>query len=167
MPFNVASINLRGRIGSRYVGEYHGHVEIYNSKRNQYEYICDKEWDINDAHVVCRMLGFPGALDATVRSEYGQPLVKVARISNFQCNGTENSIFDCPYEVNLNLNCPTSRSAGVKCLCKLSTIEHIIAINVHMLVLNLLILQFLYIISLLSMIPKMHIRLYNYNLRTV
>ena len=92
-------------------------MEIYNPNRNQYEYICDEEWDINDAHVACHMLGFPGALDATVRSEYGQPRVKNAWISNLQCNGTENSIFDCPHQVD-NLNCSRSRSAGVRCLCK-------------------------------------------------
>ena len=115
--FNVANIQLSGILGSRHVGSYYGRVEIYNPNKKQYEYICDEEWDINDAHVVCRMLGFPGALDATVRSEYGQPHVKDAWISNTQCNGTESSIFDCPYKVNMN--CSRSRSAGVRCLCKL------------------------------------------------
>ena len=115
--FNVATIYLRGKIGSRNVHSYYGTVEIYNQKKNHYEYICDEEWDINDAHVVCRMMGFPGALDATVRSEYGLPRIKDAWISNTQCNGTESSIFDCPYKVNLN--CSRSRSAGVRCLGKL------------------------------------------------
>ena len=111
LSFNVANIQLQGMIGSRSVGYYHGGVSIYNPKKNQYEYICDEEWDINDAHVVCHMLGFPGALDATVRSEYGQPSAKDSWISNVQCNGTESSIFDCPYEENFN--CSRSRSAGV------------------------------------------------------
>ena len=93
-------------------------MELYNLKKFRYEYICDEGWDINDAHVVCHMLGFPGALDATVRSEYGRPRVKDVLLTNVQCNGTENSIFDCPYKHNLN--CSGSRSAGVRCLCKLT-----------------------------------------------
>ena len=60
------------------------------------------------------MLGFPGALDATVRSEYGQPSVSYTSLSNVQCNGSEDSIFDCPYESNPS--CAKSRSAGVQCL---------------------------------------------------
>ena len=60
------------------------------------------------------MLGFPGALDATVRSEYGLPSVSYASISNVQCNGSEDSILDCPYKSNSI--CTKQRSAGVQCL---------------------------------------------------
>ena len=112
---NVAIIDLDGKVNNRHVNYYHGLVEIYNSKKARYEYICDEGWDINDAHVVCHMLGFPGALDATLRSEYSQPFVENAWLSNVQCNGTETSIFDCPFEVNYN--CSKSRSAGARCLC--------------------------------------------------
>ena len=93
-----------------------GFVQIYNDKLNQYEYICDEGWDLNDAHVLCRMLGFPGALDATVRSQYGVPYVTDASLSNVQCNGTENSIYDCPSDPNPS--CDRTRSAGVRCLGK-------------------------------------------------
>ena len=60
------------------------------------------------------MLGFPGARDATVRSVYGQPSAIHASLSNVQCSGTEDSIFNCPYRSNSN--CTKSRSAGVQCL---------------------------------------------------
>ena len=99
------------------MNNYHGTVALYNSKKNTYEFICDEGWDINDAHVICRMLGFPGALDATVRSEYGLPRTRDAGLSNIQCNGTESSIYDCPYKHKLN--CSSLRSAGVQCLSKL------------------------------------------------
>ena len=114
MTLNIAIVNLYGRVNTRSVNYYHGLVQIYNSKKNQYEYICDEGWDINDAHVVCRMLGFPGALDATVRSEYGRPRTSYTSISNVQCNGSEDSIFDCPYKSNAS--CTNSRSAGVQCI---------------------------------------------------
>ena len=111
---NVAIIDLDGTVNSRSVNYYHGLVEIYNSKKSRYEYICDEGWDINDAHVVCRMLGFPGAIDATVRSEYGEPHLVDISMSNVECNGTEDSIFDCPHQSYSN--CSRSRSAGVQCL---------------------------------------------------
>ena len=60
------------------------------------------------------MLGFPGALNAIVRSEYGQPRGNYASISNLQCNGSEDSIFDCPFKSNSI--CTKQRSAGVQCL---------------------------------------------------
>ena len=60
------------------------------------------------------MLGFPGARDATLRSVYGQPSAIHASLSNVQCSGTEDSIFNCPYRSNSN--CTKSRSAGVQCL---------------------------------------------------
>ena len=101
-------------INTRYVNHYQGSVVLYNSKKLTYEYICDDGWDLNDAHVVCRMLGFSGAHDATFRSEYGQPNVHSVSLSNVQCSGTEDSIFDCPHEYNSN--CIKSRIAGVQCL---------------------------------------------------
>ena len=91
-----------------------GIVQVYNEDLNRNEFICDEGWDINDAHVVCRMLGFPGALDASVRSQYGVPYFKNAAVSNVQCTGTENSILDCPSDPNPK--CDRSRSAGVRCL---------------------------------------------------
>ena len=111
---SIANVRLRGRINTRHVEDYQGTVEFYNSKKNRFEYICDEGWDINDAHVVCHMLGFPGALDATLRSEYGEPTPSYASVSEVQCNGTEDSIYVCPHE-SVSY-CSKSRSAGVQCL---------------------------------------------------
>ena len=88
-------------------------MEIYNEESDRYELICDEGWDLNDAHVLCRMLGFPGALDATVRSQHGQPYIDGVIFSNVQCTGTEDSIFDCPSDPDAS--CDRSRSAGVRC----------------------------------------------------
>ena len=94
--------------------EAQGLVAIYNKEFNRYEFICDEGWDLNDAHVICRMMGFPGASDASVRSQYGLPYLETAAMSNVQCTGTENSIFDCPSDPNPS--CNGLRSAGVHCL---------------------------------------------------
>ena len=91
-----------------------GYVEIYNEESDQYGFICDEGWDINDAHVVCHMLGYSGALDASGRSQYGIPYRGDAVLSNVQCTGTENSIYECLSDPNPS--CGSSRSAGVRCL---------------------------------------------------
>ena len=91
-----------------------GLVTIENRELNLNGYICDEGWDINDAHVVCRMLGFPEALDATVQSQYGESYYDNPVLSNVQCTGSENSIFDCP--ADSNPSCDKSRNAGVRCL---------------------------------------------------
>ena len=121
--FSVATIQLydntyRYHDYNNYAG---GNLLVYSSTRRRFEYVCDESWDKNDADVVCRMLGFPGALDAIVRSQYGRLSFynnfHYVTFSNFQCNGTEKSIFDCPYDSNVS--CSAQRIAGVRCIGKL------------------------------------------------
>ena len=58
-------------------------------------------WDINDAHVICKMLGFSRATNAyNDACPYGGcppadiPFVK----GGFKCTGSENHILDCPHD---------------------------------------------------------------------
>ena len=64
--FTEGSVRL---VGGRNVND--GTVLIYHDER--WGAICDRDWDIQDATVVCRQLGFMGgATRAEKRSKYGR-----------------------------------------------------------------------------------------------
>lgn len=47
-----------------------GNVEIYHL--GTWGSICDDEWDLREANIACRSLGFPNATRATHNSEFGR-----------------------------------------------------------------------------------------------
>ena len=77
--------------------------------------ICADGWDLNDAKVVCRQLGFPDAVEATNDTWMGDGL-SFAQLTNVQCNGSEEHLRgECPFsEVEANQNC-SHGEAGVVC----------------------------------------------------
>ena len=98
-----------------------GYVEGLGSN-GQWGGICDDNFDINDAHVICRMLSFPSALRAlassTANDLYGiAPSGDNFVLSKLKCTGNENSIFDCPNpgEWDENNDCDATEIAGVIC----------------------------------------------------
>lgn len=49
---------------------YAGNVEILHD--GKWGSVCDDEWDYLEANVVCRQLGFDGAIKPTTNSHFGQ-----------------------------------------------------------------------------------------------
>ena len=101
-----------------------GHVEIFDKYHNDYKPICDRNWNLYDANVVCNQLGYPGAIRATRRSYFigsstEQQLSAI--FNNVDCTGLEESIFDCPDTFGMPLDtstlnsCPSQSTAGVIC----------------------------------------------------
>ncbi|XP_019643186.1 PREDICTED: CUB and sushi domain-containing protein 1-like [Branchiostoma belcheri] len=74
--------------------------------------ICDDLWDINDAHVVCRMLGYHRALSAHGDAFFGAGTGDIV-LDDVQCTGTEETIFRCPAATSSD--CTHSEDAGVIC----------------------------------------------------
>ena len=86
-----------------------GRVEVYNYG---WRIICDSAWDIYDAHVACRQLGYLGAVKAYNNSYFsGRSLSRFT--SHVYCIGTESYISECSRSDRSS--CSSSRTAGVVC----------------------------------------------------
>ena len=57
--------------------------------------VCAESWTLNDAHVVCKSLGFAGALKAFTELEFGYGSNNVY-LEDARCTGRETNILNCP-----------------------------------------------------------------------
>ena len=89
-----------------------GQVEIFDN--GVWGSFCADGWDLNDARVVCRQLGFPDAVEATNSTLMGNG--SLAQLTNVQCNGSEEHLrVECPFsEMKAGQNC-SHGEAGVVC----------------------------------------------------
>ena len=77
--------------------------------------ICDWDWDLRDARVVCRMLGFDGALGAPRSARFGQGSGRIL-LKYLKCDGTEDNLADCAHnEVGDYSYCSHDKDAGIIC----------------------------------------------------
>ena len=111
VPGNPASdeIRLAGGPSGR-----SGRVEVFAN--GQWGTVCDDSWDINDARVVCRQLGFADAEASYFGFEhnFGQGTGEIL-LDDVACTGNEMSLLDCPNNGLGNHNCSHSEDAGVLC----------------------------------------------------
>lgn len=90
-----------------------GRVEVFIN--NNWGTICDDSWDINDAAVVCRQLGYEGASLAAQNARYGQGTGDIL-LDDVRCNGNEPDITACPHNGVGTHNCRHHEDAGVACI---------------------------------------------------
>ena len=90
-----------------------GRVEIFY--KDQWGTICDDAWDINDANVVCRQLGFQKASRAFSNAHHGQGPGPIW-MDDVACSGNESYLYDCRHRGWGNHDCTHSRDASVECL---------------------------------------------------
>ena len=96
-----------------------GRVEIFHD--GTWGTVCDDNWDIKDAAVVCRMLGFKHAWTAisfgVSVAEQGVDLYGTGPIwlDDVKCNGNESSLIECSHNGWLVHNCDHLEDAGVLC----------------------------------------------------
>ena len=89
-----------------------GRVEILLNE--EWGTICDDLFDINDAHVICRLLGYSKAYAAIIHAQFGQGTGKIW-FDDLRCHGNETSLFSCPHGGIGVHNCGHYEDVGVIC----------------------------------------------------
>ena len=92
------------------INHLEGRVEVYAN--GAWGTVCDDDWGINDATVVCRQLGFSGATSAKSSAYFGQGSGEII-LDNVACTGSESNIGSCS---SSSPNCDHSEDAGVICI---------------------------------------------------
>ncbi|XP_071823777.1 scavenger receptor cysteine-rich type 1 protein M130-like isoform X3 [Apostichopus japonicus] len=116
LPLEVPTTVAPGIASIRLVGGSSpnaGRVEVFVN--GEWGTVCDNSWDINDAAVVCRQLGYPGAVRATSKAHYGEGSGRIW-LDNVACGVSSLSLQDCPKSEIGDHNCNHKEDAGVECL---------------------------------------------------
>ena len=91
--------------------ENEGRVEIFRD--GHWGTVCDDNWDINDANVVCRMLNYSRALRAPGQAFFGYGNGKIW-LSNVNCKGNETTLLNCVSGLGAS-DCDHHEDASVIC----------------------------------------------------
>ncbi|XP_038135384.1 lysyl oxidase homolog 3B isoform X1 [Cyprinodon tularosa] len=89
-----------------------GRIELFY--KGEWGTICDDDFSISNANVLCRQLGFVSATGWTHSSKYGNGQGKIW-LDNVICNGGEKSIEFCKSRGWGNSDCTHDEDAGVVC----------------------------------------------------
>ena len=79
--------------------------------------ICDDYWGQEESDVMCRMLGFPGAIEHYCCAYHGRGSDPIW-LDNVRCDGSENNIELCSHNGYGYHNCYHGEDVGVRCYPK-------------------------------------------------
>ena len=98
-----SSLPNAGRIEILYAGVW-GAISTYN-------------WDLNDATVVCRQLGYKAGAEAALKNRVYGPFIGPIWLTNLQCIGNEKSMMECTHDeiANKTERSPETRFASLIC----------------------------------------------------
>ena len=89
-----------------------GRVEVFYN--GTWGTICVDSWDLQDAEVVCRQLGYNGASSAPVDALFRKGTGPIW-LDDVHCEGNETSITQCSHRGWGVHNCGRGKNAGVVC----------------------------------------------------
>uniref|UniRef100_A0A6Q2WX35 SRCR domain-containing protein n=1 Tax=Esox lucius TaxID=8010 RepID=A0A6Q2WX35_ESOLU len=95
-----------------------GRVEVYYS--GQWRTVCDDDWDMMDAEVVCRQLNCGSAVSAPGNGHFGQGSGPTW-MDDVVCSGNESTLTQCPH--NTTHNCKHGEDSGVFCLSEIRLVN--------------------------------------------
>ncbi|KAM9799939.1 lysyl oxidase homolog 2A-like [Syngnathus typhle] len=95
--------------GGAMIGE--GRVEVL--KNGEWGTVCEDNWNIQAATVVCRELGFGSAKEALIGASMGQGIGPV-HMNEVECSGFEKSLTECRFNRDA-LGCSHDGDVAVKC----------------------------------------------------
>ena len=93
--------------------ECEGRVKVYHNSR--WYSVCDITWNLNDAQVVCRELGYGMAISAGRTQFYGRYRGRGVWFDDLKCVGTEWTIRNCLHKRWSIRKCFYDQVAGVTC----------------------------------------------------
>ena len=102
-------VELKGGIKSNIM--YSGNVWVTN-KNGTVGPVCHEDWDLNDATVVCRQLGYFGRVEYKHGSTFGRVPDSFA-MDRVACTGAEDCLADCSHTIKVD--CCDKEGAGVIC----------------------------------------------------
>ncbi|XP_035697079.1 deleted in malignant brain tumors 1 protein-like [Branchiostoma floridae] len=93
---------------------YEGRVEVRPVDSYVWGTVCDDSFDMLDAAVVCRSLGYTGAQEYRGSASFGRGSGPIY-MDDLACTGSEISLFSCSYRGWGVENCGHSEDVGVVC----------------------------------------------------
>ena len=89
-----------------------GRVKVYYD--GKWGTVCDDSWDIRDARVVCRELGFQDAENFFPKAYFGEGTGQIW-MNQVDCVGNEPSLLSCRHNTSRDRSCSHKQDAGVRC----------------------------------------------------
>ena len=101
-------------------GRNEGRVEVYN--QNVWGSVCSNNFDRKDGNVICKYLGHPGLEEIYNKEETPSSMVRTTEgaiwMNNLQCNGNEETPFDCLQSTFGEHDCTHNQDVALKCSSK-------------------------------------------------